>query len=68
MKTMYAEKSPTCTCGTELEFEKDEIVFSDGDTIEAVSEGSCPNCGKRYRWSDFFELSYFSNMKEIPIE
>ena len=66
--TMYTEKSPTCTCGAELEFEKDEIVFSDGNTIEAISEGSCPNCEKRYRWSDFFELSYFSNMKEISNE
>ena len=65
MKMMYTEKSPTCLCGAELEFEKDEIIFSDGNTIEAISEGSCPNCEKRYRWSDFFELSYFSNMKEI---
>ena len=56
---------PKCTCGEEIEFERDEFFDGDSDIILQRAYGYCPKCGKKYRWNDVYILKDFSDLKEI---
>lgn len=56
---------PKCTCGEEIEFERDEFFDGDSDIILQRAYGHCPKCEKKYRWNDVYILKDFSDLKEI---
>ena len=56
---------PKCTCGEEIEFERDEFFDGDSDIILQRAYGHCPKCGKKYQWKDAYILTDFSDLEEI---
>lgn len=57
---------PECdNCKKELLFDNDEFYDGDSDVILYRAYGYCPKCGKRYTWLDHFEISHYSELKEI---
>ena len=56
---------PKCTCGEEIEFERDEFFDGDSDIILQRAYGHCPKCGKKYMWKDAYILTDFSDLEEI---
>lgn len=55
---------PKCTCGEEIEFERDEFFDGDSNIILQRAYGHCPKCGKKYRWNDVYILKNFSDLEE----
>lgn len=56
---------PKCTCGKELEFDRDEFYEGDCDIILYQAYGHCPKCGKHYKWKDEYILTDFNDLEEI---
>ena len=56
---------PECMeCGTELELDYSRGTDLDGDVVVMYQTGHCPNCGKHYTWTDYYEFTNFSELKE----
>ena len=56
---------PNCTnCGTELELDYTQGTELDGDIAVLHQSGYCPNCGKNFKWVDYFEFTNFAELEE----
>lgn len=55
---------PKCECGEELEFDFDTDIWCDGDALIMDSHGHCPKCQKKYKWCDYYALTFHSNLQE----
>ena len=54
-----------CTkCGTDLEFDDTVDTYSDSIIVIFYEVGHCPKCGKKYKWKDVYNFSYFEDLEE----
>lgn len=58
-------ETPICpNCGAEI-VEDDTIdEYYDVNSINFTVVGTCPNCGKYYRWTDRYEHAYNCDLEE----
>lgn len=56
---------PKCKhCGTELEFDDTYDQYCDADIVCLYEVGHCPNCGKEYKWKDYYKFSDYEDLEE----
>lgn len=56
---------PKCLkCETELEFDDTVDTWVDEEIVEMKNIGHCPECGKKYKWRDFYRYTEFQDLEE----
>ena len=59
------ELMPSCRyCGCALTFFDHYDCYDDADTALFFARGYCPECQRRYRWTDVYKLSYIEDLEE----
>ena len=59
-------EEPKCyKCDCYLDYEGLEDESFQGSLSIATWRGSCPECGKSFRWKEVYKLHSFEDLKEI---
>ena len=56
---------PNCKyCKVELEFDDTVDEYVDNEEVTLYEVGHCPNCRRNYKWQDYYEFKYYTNLEE----
>lgn len=57
---------PICkVCDLDIWFDDTIDQWSDEDIVEMKNIGHCPKCGKKYKWRDIYQYSYYTDLEEV---